>query len=158
MRTMERSVMNKKIGGVCAGIAKYLQVDVTIIRVAFIVGAFAWGLCLLLYIILWVVMPEEKVDYSAYFGAASDTPQQEPAGQDFFSQQINVENPFSEKKSTNLSMTAGIIMIIFGTIMLISNFVPFLDFSDLFPVIFVAIGGIMIFNALQKRAKSGGEL
>lgn len=158
MRTLERSVMNKKIGGVCAGIAKYLQIDVTIIRVAFVVGVFAWGLCFLLYLILWVVMPEEKVDYSSYFGMGKDTPPQEPMADSFFSQQINTENTFSEKKNTNFSMAAGIIMIIFGSIMLISNFVPFLDFSDLFPIIFVAIGGIMIFNALKKRTSTGGEL
>lgn len=158
MRTLERSIMNKKIGGVCAGIAKYLQVDVTIIRVAFIVGAFAWGLCFLLYLILWVVMPEEKVDYSTYFGTAKDTTRQEPTADVFFSQQINTEGTFFGKKSTNFSLAVGVIMIIFGTIMLISNFVPFVDFSDLFPIIFVAIGGIMIFNAFRKRTNAGGEL
>lgn len=47
----------KMIAGVCTGLAKYFGVDPTIIRIIFVLlGLFAAG-GVLLYLILWVVMP-----------------------------------------------------------------------------------------------------
>lgn len=45
------------IGGVCAGLANYVNLDPTIIRLAFLVAFLVFGLGPLLYIMLWVVMP-----------------------------------------------------------------------------------------------------
>lgn len=46
-----------KIFGVCAGLAEYLVLDVTVIRIAFILGLFA-GVSILVYPILALVMPK----------------------------------------------------------------------------------------------------
>ena len=50
---------NKMIGGVCAGLAEYLDIDPTIVRIV-------WGLMvlfagILLYIILWLIMPKQQI-------------------------------------------------------------------------------------------------
>jgi phage shock protein C len=55
-----RSVTDKMLGGVCAGLAKYLAIDVTIVRLFFIVLSMVGGLGPLLYVILWVVIPPEN--------------------------------------------------------------------------------------------------
>lgn len=52
-----RSEHDKMIAGVCAGLGEYLDIDVTIIRLLFVVLALAGGPGILLYIILWIVMP-----------------------------------------------------------------------------------------------------
>ena len=49
---------NKMIGGVCAGIADYLGLDPTIVRIAWILSVFFAGFGILLYLILWIVMPK----------------------------------------------------------------------------------------------------
>ena len=49
---------NKMIGGVCAGIADYLGLDPTIVRIAWILMVFFAGFGILLYLILWIVMPK----------------------------------------------------------------------------------------------------
>ena len=49
---------NKMIGGVCAGIADYLGLDPTIVRIAWILTVFFAGFGILLYLILWIVMPQ----------------------------------------------------------------------------------------------------
>jgi len=49
---------NKVIGGVCGGIGAYLHWDPVIIRILFIISLFAGGFGALLYLILWVVIPE----------------------------------------------------------------------------------------------------
>ncbi len=46
-----------KIAGVCGGIAEYLNVDSTLIRILFIVFACCGGCSVLAYLIYWAVMP-----------------------------------------------------------------------------------------------------
>jgi phage shock protein C len=58
-RRLTRSRYDRKIAGVCGGIADYLGIDPTIVRILFVVGFFVAGQSLLLYIILAIFMPEE---------------------------------------------------------------------------------------------------
>ncbi|HBN95591.1 MAG TPA: PspC domain-containing protein [Firmicutes bacterium] len=48
----------KKLGGVCGGIAEYLNVDPTIIRLIWVIFALVYGTGLLAYLICWVVIPD----------------------------------------------------------------------------------------------------
>jgi len=54
-----RSRMDKKIGGVCGGIARYFSIDPTIVRLVWAVSVFLFGTGGLLYLIAWIVLPEE---------------------------------------------------------------------------------------------------
>ncbi|HKW78729.1 MAG TPA: PspC domain-containing protein [Candidatus Limnocylindria bacterium] len=55
---LERSTTNKVIGGVCGGIAEYLQLDATLVRVFFVVSIFLTaGIAILGYIVLLLLMP-----------------------------------------------------------------------------------------------------
>jgi len=61
MKELRRSITDKKLFGVCGGIAAYFNIDSTIVRILYIflvLASFGWGL--LLYIILGIVMPEDK--------------------------------------------------------------------------------------------------
>jgi len=51
------SRVNRKIGGVCGGIAEYFGVDSTLIRIITLVLIFAVGSGLMLYLIAWLIMP-----------------------------------------------------------------------------------------------------
>lgn len=48
---------NKKIGGVCAGLSEYFEVDVTLIRVLFLVSILTPVQLWILYVALWLVAP-----------------------------------------------------------------------------------------------------
>ena len=48
---------DKKIGGVCGGLAEYLGVDSTLIRVLWVIAALIFGSGLLAYVIAWLLMP-----------------------------------------------------------------------------------------------------
>ena len=52
-----RDENNKTIGGVCAGLANYFNVDIIVVRIIFLVLFFAFGFGLLPYIIMWVAVP-----------------------------------------------------------------------------------------------------
>lgn len=56
---IHKSARDKKICGVCGGIAEWLGVDPTIIRIAWAVLAFGWGTGIWLYFICAFVLPEE---------------------------------------------------------------------------------------------------
>jgi phage shock protein PspC (stress-responsive transcriptional regulator) len=49
---------NRWLAGVCGGIADYMNLDPTIIRVLWIVFALAYGVGILAYIVAWLVIPQ----------------------------------------------------------------------------------------------------
>ncbi len=60
---------DRKIAGVCAGFAEYFDIDVSLVRVVWIVAAFLPpGIALIGYVIAWVVMPEEPLLLTAPSG------------------------------------------------------------------------------------------
>jgi phage shock protein C len=56
-KRLMRSSRDKKIAGVCAGLAEYFDLDPTIVRVVWILAVFFAGTGGLVYIILWIVLP-----------------------------------------------------------------------------------------------------
>jgi phage shock protein PspC (stress-responsive transcriptional regulator) len=47
------------VAGVCAGLASYFGVDVNLVRLGFGIFTVFWGLGALIYVLAWVVLPEE---------------------------------------------------------------------------------------------------
>lgn len=58
-RRLTRDMEHKKIAGVCAGFANYLEVDVVLVRILWLVLAFGTGLGFIAYIVAWIVMPKQ---------------------------------------------------------------------------------------------------
>ena len=56
-KQLMRSGRDKKIAGVCAGVAHYFDMDPTIVRVIWGVLAFSYGAGVVAYIILWIIAP-----------------------------------------------------------------------------------------------------
>lgn len=59
-RVLRRSRDDRMIGGVCGGLGRYLGVDPVLLRIAFVVLAVAGGGGLVLYVIAWILIPEER--------------------------------------------------------------------------------------------------
>lgn len=60
-KRLMRSRTSKMIGGVCGGIANYLDIDPTIARVAYVLlSIFTVFAGAIVYLVLWMIMPEEK--------------------------------------------------------------------------------------------------
>jgi phage shock protein C len=58
-RRLSRPMHEKKIAGVCAGFARYFGVDVTLMRILWIVVALFTGIGFIAYIVAWIVMPRD---------------------------------------------------------------------------------------------------
>jgi phage shock protein PspC (stress-responsive transcriptional regulator) len=57
-KKLVRSTNDRKLGGVCAGLADYFDIDVTLVRVLWLLATLIPGPNILVYIVLWIVLPQ----------------------------------------------------------------------------------------------------
>ena len=58
-RKLYRSKTDRKLAGVCGGLAQYFNLDATLIRVIFVLLAVLGGSGLVLYLAMWIIVPQE---------------------------------------------------------------------------------------------------
>jgi phage shock protein C len=58
-RKLYRSKTNRQLAGVCGGLAEYFSLDVTLIRVLFVLLAVLGGSGLVIYIAMWIIVPKQ---------------------------------------------------------------------------------------------------
>lgn len=66
-KKLKRDSRNKILSGVCGGLGNFFNIDPIIARAGFLIAFFAFGSGFLLYLILWVIMPEAKADELPHF-------------------------------------------------------------------------------------------
>jgi phage shock protein C len=71
--TLSIPLEGKKIGGVCAGFARYTGIDVTVIRILWLVIAICTGVGFVAYLVAWLIMPKDVTPQVVY------SPQPQPA-------------------------------------------------------------------------------
>jgi phage shock protein C len=77
-KKLRRSRTDHKIAGVCGGFADYLDLDVTLVRILWLMLVFFGGWGIFGYFIAWIVMPEEPLPQTSAATAMATIPQ--PAG------------------------------------------------------------------------------
>lgn len=58
-RQLRRSKSNRMIAGVCGGLGEYLEVDPVLVRLLLVVATLMGGSGIILYLVAWVLIPEE---------------------------------------------------------------------------------------------------
>ncbi|KUK86086.1 MAG: Phage shock protein C, PspC [candidate division TA06 bacterium 34_109] len=66
MKKLYRSRKDRKIAGVCGGIAEYFNIDSTIVRLLAVITIFFGGGGIIAYIISWIIIPEEPLVEESY--------------------------------------------------------------------------------------------
>ncbi len=166
-KRLYRSRIDRMIAGICGGLAKYFDIDPTIVRVLFVVSIFIGGGGIVAYIILWIVVPEEQLIFQS---AAQDSQTNQKktdseesnsnTNQDsskFDSTSFNVGinqkvneatneiNKILDEAKSNKKVFGGTILILLGILFLLDNLFPYFDFGDYWPIILIVIGvGIII--------------
>lgn len=170
-KQLYRSKTDRVIAGVCGGLAEYLGIDPTIVRVVAVLLAFVNGIGLVAYVILWVVVPEEgeRAMYEqwgprgseAMHASAPDEPPgtpeppepgpplPPPPPQQQYSQPEPPQPGRDQEQSgaRRGGTVAGIVLIVLGLLFLANQFIPGFDIGKLWPLILVAIGIAIIFRA-----------
>jgi phage shock protein C len=167
-----RSRIDRTIAGVCGGLAKYFDIDPTIVRVLFVVSIFIGGGGIIAYIILWIVVPEEQIIFQSAAQDSqthqSDSGSEESnsnANQDSskfdstgFNSEINNKvneaaneiNKILDEARSNKKVLGATILILLGVLFLLDNLLPHFDFGDYWPVILIVIGVGIIIKATRK--------
>ena len=133
-------------GGVASGIAQYLQIDVVIVRVLFVVMLLlpippSFGWTGILYIILWAVLPTGPAASIYTTDTSFDSNPSKPA-----------DPVWDKKKSDQTVMVLGGVLIFFGAIMLVDDFPVWYQFKKYFwPIILIAIGAFLILRQRDKE-------
>ncbi len=139
-----RDEQNKTIGGVCAGLSDYFNIDVSWIRVIFLIALFM-SVGFPAYLIFWIVVPAKKPDFKPFADYTVPPP---------------VQVPFApiKKKPSNAAIVFGAVLVIMGTIFLLCQFdlIPDWEYWKLWPVIFIAIGVMLIFTSVNKKTRIDG--
>ncbi|HEV8683227.1 MAG TPA: PspC domain-containing protein [Actinomycetota bacterium] len=123
-RVLRRSSDDRVLGGVCGGLGRYLGVDPVVLRIAFVILAFAGGSGILLYILAWILIPEERAG--------------EPVG--------TAPRP---ERQIDLWLVVGVGLVALGIILLIDRLIPWFD-KVTGPLILVAIGVAVLVQSTRR--------
>ena len=134
-KRLERIAGEAQIGGVCAGLADYFGIDRTLVRVLFVIGIFLPHFpAIIIYIILWIALPERRFDNSVAQSTAYSNP--------YFA--MNPYNP-NKPASRDRGLIGGVILIVLGVIFLLDRYFD-IDLGDLWPFGLIALGLWLIFR------------
>lgn len=134
-KRLERISDEAMIGGVAAGLAHYFGLNRTVVRLIFLLGIpLPHFPALLIYIILWIVMPKQPLGASVNQLTVYANP--------IFS--MDPYNP-NRPASPDRSIVGGAVLIVLGVLFLIDRYFD-INFGDLWPFILIAVGLWLIFK------------
>ncbi len=164
-KKLYRSRNNRMIAGVAGGLAEYFETDPVIVRLIFILLLLAHGLGFWVYVVGWIIIPEEL-----QLGESKNSKKNkaEP-GEDSSSRSTNL----GEQLETNAKRVAqdiesvakkiddktggryliGLILIILGLLFLFDNLLPAIDWAAFWPVILVLIGLWLVVKNFHKEQR-----
>ena len=166
-KKLYRDEYHKVIGGVCAGLAQYFEMDVTIVRLLFAFAFFVGGVGFIPYIILWIVLPKKGYLYNNFNNPTVDYTVPPRSDDQFttppaFGNNPYVNKPFSNnpyanspygsdpimppKQRSHAGIIVGMVLIFVGAAILIDEYdlIPDFDFGRLWPGILVLVGASLI--------------
>lgn len=166
-KKLYRDERRKVIAGVCAGLADYFGVDVSIVRLVFVLTLILKGGGGLVYIVLWIVLPKRDytfippVDYTTppadpftASGTAyqSSSPGYRPA--DYQASYQAPVPPFVPRKGPSTAgLIGGLVLILLGAGFLLDEFniIPDWNFEQWWPLILVVVGIVLIITGRNKN-------
>jgi len=129
VRRMERPVQGRRLGGVCAGLAEHLGLNVQRVRLAFILASFAGGAGIVAYLFLWALTPQS-------LGAA-------PAGD---SEAVGAHRPAGESVR---NLLVGLGLLVVGGMLLAQRQGVDLRLGLLIPMLAVVGGAVLAWSKLD---------
>lgn len=146
-----RSYKNSVIGGVCGGIGEYLNTDPILFRILFVVAFLVGGSGFLVYVVLWIVIPQKEIPNISGMESFEESSDPNNMEEENINIEIEKDNMEEQKKQTKNdgNLWGGLILITLGAIFLIDRFVPRIDFGDLWPLILIVVGVILISKNYQ---------
>lgn len=145
-----RSQTDRMLGGVCGGLAKYLNIDLTITRLFFVVLTLLGGFGPVIYLIMWIVIPLEEHVYT-------DTHPERFDGEDIKERAEMVRDDFIsavKQPNQNTARYIGIALVLAGGFFLLKqmniSWLGWLDSGVLWAGLILLAGIALLIRATKK--------
>ncbi len=136
-KKLYRSYIDRKIAGVCGGIAEYFDIDPVLVRALFIITTISYAVGFIAYIVLWIIVPERpKPIFSSDFIPVVEEEEQQT--------EIN-----SNKLQSRTIL--GIILLVLGVLFFINEFFPIWDRGIFFSIILIIIGVLLLITKKSEK-------
>lgn len=156
------------IAGVAGGLAEMLDVDPSIVRIVWALLAFAGGIGFLVYIVMWIVVPERPEGMPVHqASAAAGTPgPSEPVPEGGWLAPDGSTVPLAAAPPTAAptrrdpadrargGVILGFVLILVGGAFLIRELIPALDLSLWWPIAAIGLGILLVILALLPSRRS----
>ena len=135
-KKLYRSRKNQMIGGVCAGLAEYFEINLTLLRIVWLALSFLYGIGFFLYLVFLIVLPVS-----------------EPSG-------------FHQKNSGNFGLFGGVILVLIGLSFLLDGYWPLPFFTPdwltmltfhweyVWPILLMGTGLLILLSAVRRTANT----
>lgn len=142
-KSLHRSNTNKVLAGVAGGIGEYFNIDPTIIRLVFILLTVFGGSGVLIYLILWIIMPSSQQLKSATDNVVKQNIDEMTEKAKSFAHDLNFRNTDNQNDSR---FWWGLLIIIFGILLLFQNLGIFdiINLHQYWPIFLILVGIIIL--------------
>ena len=137
-----RSRKDRYIAGVCGGLGEYFDIDPLIFRLIFLIVFFFGGAGLLVYLILWIAIPEEGEDKRSREISANLK-----EGANKMAEEIKK----NKHKASHNQIIGGLLILTVGVIFLVNNFLPGFGMGKLWPLFLIILAIGIITGELRPR-------
>lgn len=152
-KRLYRSESDHLLGGVCGGLAEYLDVDPVFVRLAFILLAFANGIGIIAYLALWVIMPKRSRLESPSQEVFRENVEEMRRRAREMGEEVRgalgrrVPAPESERHTSGRPVLVAVLLILVGLLLFMGNLGLFwwFEFGRLWPLILILAGFALLF-------------
>ena len=143
-----RSKQNKILGGVAGGIGEFFEIDPVIIRIIFVILAAFGGTGVVIYLVLWLLLPDtDGVSVAENFAAEIKKEECADCDSDHKSAKNKGSIEISESKKI-----FGALLIVFGLYLLISRILPNLNLGVyLWPSLIILFGLFIVYKSTKSK-------
>ena len=121
-RRLFRSGRQRIVAGICGGLGEYFAVDPSWFRIGFVVLALGGGSGILIYLLMWLVMPPAPDDYAP---------------------------PSAGRGNVTGAAVIGVVFIIVGTVALLNTIAPWMG-QYVWPIVFLLGGLALLLGGLNR--------
>ena len=140
-KKLYRNLNGKMIAGVSTGLAEYFDIDPVIIRALFIITTIAYGIGVIAYIVLWIIVPTKKIEEVDFDNNLDDT----------FNMESENFNYKEHDSKNDRKLIGGVILIIIGVLLFLNQIIPGFDIKYIIPIVLIIIGILILSKQFNKR-------
>lgn len=151
-----RSRDDRMLFGVAGGMAEWLDLDASIVRLVWALLIVAGGVGLLLYVIAAIVVPEAPFAPAGAAGAGATTGTGPSPGSEQSWREARRARRAARRENRNPGVVFGVILVLLGTWFLVRHYLPAFDMSWFLPGMLIVVGVVLVAGALG-RSGGGGQ-